>query len=455
VVGRAGALGGPGPFVSVVARYRAGKSRADVSELLDRLLAIPPAAVRELAIETARKLVLPADERARLADAVARFDQLEHVSVPWDAPAPQQPASERGLELSLSLWGTGLLDPDRLDAVWQLIEQLGERYDSFQLNSKPTLRTLEGLNHVKKWAVNPGTRRLELRRDGHPGSLSLSRPALDAFTHLDVALGARSRESFVAWVLQLLELAPFFMGACFLTRGRPSAETFQIGHSGQRAPVVGWLVVFGGRYVPVLPAIEVAALAARPSLEGLFVEQTTHNLVVGVARSPEQRTERPALADGCARSSTANEVRFDPVSARVRAILGPPPAARADRAARADTTTPCSCWPVGIERRGDAVEHADHAEPLGDAREPSPTPFITARSVHRAQPVLYTCQQLDGATEGRQPHASARSPGSPSRPRAVEQPRRSLSDHAPKIADHDGRRTAGCEHGIDSKEPCS
>jgi hypothetical protein len=347
----------PGPFVGVVARYRAGKSREHVSELLDRLLAIPPASVRELTIETTRKLILPADERARLAEAVARFDQLEHVSVPWDAPAPPQPASDRGLELSLSLWGTGLLDPDRLDAVWQLIEQLGERYDSFQLNSRPTLRTLEGLNQVKKWAVNPGTRRLELRRDGHAGSLSLARPALDAFTHLDVALGARSPESFVVWVLQLLELAPFFMGACFLTRGRPSPDTFQIGHSGQRAPVVGWLVVFGGRYVPVLPATEVAALAARPSLEGLFVEQTTHNLVVGVARSPEQVTPERlrALADGLREIIDRQlEVRFGfRFPARARAILGPVARelALTERPAPHTTTLVQFVSPAGIERR--------------------------------------------------------------------------------------------------------
>ncbi|MBA3540424.1 MAG: hypothetical protein H0T79_12505, partial [Deltaproteobacteria bacterium] len=412
----------PGPFVSLIARHRVGKTTRRwnfVSDLQRPLAAVPADWLRVLHVDAGRKVTLNAADRRQLGAAVARFTRLEEVTVPWEVPPLRGPAPPSGMRLSLNLRGEGLLDPATIERVWRLVvDELGQVYDGFEVGYNSTLRALgdKPFERAVKWAANARTNRLELLRDGYPEKLVLTRGRRsnnDEYTSLELALGERTPEEFVAWFARFLDIAAFESGQCELAQSDRQRDLFDQWEY-QPRPQGGWLLVFGPRYLPVLPRERVARLASRPGLAGLFVAQTQRNLIIGVAPTPaEVTTDRLRLVATELRAiidrQLTERLGYD-LAERAKAILGPA-ATELGLSARPD---PNRKWTLNFVKAGPpewqiAVELSDV---LGE-----PTVDIVLRSQdndgYHAHPLLRekpasTRSQIDTALVGAAKAASER-----------------------------------------------
>jgi uncharacterized protein (TIGR02996 family) len=321
----------PGPFTALTARFHTGKHGVAhrvglIEEVLD---AIPASWLRSIDIDAGRKLTLKADERAGLAKLVARFDGLDDVKVPWEAP-PKRPAKSSGRDYAMELEGPGMLDPKRIGPIWKLVvEELGQQYDSFEVGTGNALRKLDDkpFEQIKKWAANKRAGSLELLRDGAAGSLTLNRHGRYATERTSAELVGieRSPEELADWFVRFCDLAKFWNGTVKLATSRYTQEDFLF--PGYSAPDGGWLMFFGRPLADVLPLKRVQQLAARRELAGMFARATKHGLLVGIAASPDEATSKRlrALADPLRSilvEGVIEHLGYD-LTALARATLGP------------------------------------------------------------------------------------------------------------------------------------
>ena len=344
----------PGPFTRCIARCRSARNARSFVDDLEAALAVVPASwLRVLEVESSRKLTLKAEDRARLATAVARFAQLETSSVPWQVPL-EPPTRAAGRKLVMRLHGEGLLDPKKVAAVWRsVVDELGQSYDSYEIGHGPALRPLgdKPVERLHTWAANPRALRFDLVRDGAPCRLSIGRPDRGGqVTYLELVTD-RSPEQILQWLVGFLDLAKFETGHLFPPEMDTSYDAFDL-HA-YAGPWAGWLVVFGPRLLPVLPPQQVAALGNDPELRGIIVASSKRNLVVAAAPSPEETTpERlralaARLREVVARNLPA-ALGYD-FSERVHAILAP--AAHELGLSLGEPGTPTSIQFVQQERR--------------------------------------------------------------------------------------------------------
>ncbi|HLL20679.1 MAG TPA: hypothetical protein VK427_01030, partial [Kofleriaceae bacterium] len=288
----------PGAFTRLVVRPRGGSHA--FNELASVLSQIP-ATLRELVITTPKKLVLRKRERADLVAALARFDGLERCELPWPELAnetrPPAPVEvDTGRHFAIRVIGEPLFVPARIPAVWDVVErELGLRYDSFAVGAKWRQLGNDPVARIQKWAGNARCYDMKLFRDGTRGTLSLSRPEYAGQRHVSTMLlasfGSRRTEEIVAWWLRFLELATFETGTLDLDGVTRPRDVFSLGELDVPHLRAAWLLYFGPALLPLLPLADVAALAKRPGLEGMFVRATTRGVVVGLAPTPEEITD--------------------------------------------------------------------------------------------------------------------------------------------------------------------
>ncbi|HEU0037555.1 MAG TPA: TIGR02996 domain-containing protein [Kofleriaceae bacterium] len=315
----------PDEFSTVHVHYRSS-DRAPTSrfatELVTALACIPQRWPRTIVVDAGRKLMLDAEDRVRLAEALSRFTQLEQLDVPWDR-VPSE-AARAGVVLEVKLAGGGLLDPAKIAAVWDVLGELEPHYDAMHVGHGSALRPLgkDPVARLAKWAANPKIEEVMLVRDGHPERAGLGRSERLGATYVRCCV-ERSRDELVAWLVRLLALGTFEKGAIEPTGLGP----FQLELRDLGVARPGWIMVLAPRASRVFPVDAVAALADRPPLAGLVAVEAPRNLVISPAPSLAELTQArfDALAAGLheiAARRLRTIVGFD-VAARLRDKLGP------------------------------------------------------------------------------------------------------------------------------------
>jgi hypothetical protein len=291
-----------------------------IRRALEQVLAAAPAALRVLAIDLGRSPTLAARDREALRAQVARFEQLEHASLPW-AEAPNRATTTRtGSSMTLRARGAGLLAPVALEAVWSSLRELGVTLDAIEAGTGVRPLGAKPLDKLRAWASSTRVHRLALVHDGGADELSLHRgrePAdTIAYARFTSGLGPR-------------ELAAWFGG--LVGRVAPRHATLDGEEPGRGFRLTGlelgsaWLMYVAPHLETLLPAREVAALAGK--LGGLFVVPAKRGYVLGTAATPAEATEPRlgALEVALDRIVIANlpaELDYD-LRGRMQAVLGP------------------------------------------------------------------------------------------------------------------------------------
>jgi uncharacterized protein (TIGR02996 family) len=281
----------PGPFTRATLRWRPlrrdRRHRYAGSVFFELTAAIPVAPLRTLAVIWEDMPAMSRAEHAQYVDAVSRFAHAQ-VTVPWQPPAPADDIV--GAEYSLLVRGPAMLEPDRAAAVWTLAAELGQRYDSFEVGWRSTLRKLstDPLAQIRRWAGNQRCSRLDLKRDGTRGELVLtrsSRPS-DFEPTQAVLIGVqRSPAELVEWFARFTDLAELATGTFDALRSGPrSTSSFAL--PGYQLPAPGWLVWFGKEFADPVPVDVLRQLEAR--VAGTLVRPTKHGVVLAVSPTPDE-----------------------------------------------------------------------------------------------------------------------------------------------------------------------
>jgi uncharacterized protein (TIGR02996 family) len=319
----------PGPFTSLVARYRSGKHTSPqnlVWNLASALGEIPTTWLRTIDIDAGRKLNLESSDRASLGKLVAAFSNLETAKVPWEAPVKQKRA-KTGRSYRVRVEGPSLLDTRYIGPLWRLVVgDLAQTYEGYKVGYNGGWRPIDGdaFTRAKKWAANRRTSFLELRNDGRPGQLALTRNggSIES-TEVTLVEIERSPNELVDWFARFVDLAELQLGVFDLEPERFEHGGFSLGLPAYS----GWLTFIGGQLAKALPVKEVAKLATRKELAGMFARKTKHGLLVGAAADPETVDKKRLRALGLAMkpilaAHLAKRLGYD-LTERTRAVLEP------------------------------------------------------------------------------------------------------------------------------------
>ena len=261
----------PGPFSTILATRNLGDN---AFQLVDKLGRLPNKSPRALLVTSDRPLL--AAEAQRIDKALDRFTQLDRIELPWKR-------SDRSTK-TLAFAGSGAwLKEVALADLWDLLAELGQRYEVFTIN-----------NNVKQHALGKDPKgRLEKRHAKGMMSFTLAREgAAETF-------GWRYNE--ITGNLVVAELSPDALADAFarlLATAKMTDGTFGVvpqhtyrglGWFGD-VPRPGWIMTLDAKLFAHISHHEIEDLARTPLLGGLTVTRTAAHVLVRLATSPDEVT---------------------------------------------------------------------------------------------------------------------------------------------------------------------
>ena len=255
------------------------------------LRALEPGDVTELVVEAADRIQYDEREILELETAIARFERLSRLDVPWPRLERRDDRDEG--RCALWLYGGGLGAPSELETWWRLVSEppVALSFDAFEVNQKGHKPLpADGLAHASSLLEKKRTTSLKLYRTGSADTRYLQLMRHHAGLGIAGTSHETTAEDVLSWLTRALDALPIERGyALFVTNRQGTWTTHHDqGHLQPLDFAGSWLQIFGPAEGQRISFDALAAIAGGPGLERLRVARSKRHLVLAFGPTPHE-----------------------------------------------------------------------------------------------------------------------------------------------------------------------